>query len=232
MTQPDDRDDLPPEQDAVRRLLADARHDEPVPPAVAARLDAVLAELTADRREVRKTAPVLDLAARRRRGAGMALLAAAAVVVAGVGIGQVLGGGGDMDDGATAGGDSDGSAESFSSGESGAETPSDAADEDPVAESGRQNSTAAADLPAVSSDTLRRDLRAALRAAALVTAAEPDPTCALAEAALGDGTPVPVTLDGQPALALYAVPKGSRQRVDVYLCGTAVPAETVTLPVR
>ena len=50
MTPPDERAGLPPDQDAVRRLLAEARHDEPVPPAVAARLDAVLAELTADRR--------------------------------------------------------------------------------------------------------------------------------------------------------------------------------------
>ena len=40
---------LPPEQEAVRRLLADARHDGPTPPDVVARLDETLASLTAER---------------------------------------------------------------------------------------------------------------------------------------------------------------------------------------
>ena len=40
---------LPPEQDAVRRLLADARHDGPPPPDVADRLDETLASLVAER---------------------------------------------------------------------------------------------------------------------------------------------------------------------------------------
>ncbi len=87
---------LPPEQEAVRRLLADARHDGPTPPEVVARLDATLASLAAERRPSTTAstsptaAPVVDLAARRRRMAGIGLLAAAAVVVAGVAIGQGL----------------------------------------------------------------------------------------------------------------------------------------------
>ena len=40
---------LPPEQEAVRRLLADARHDGPPPPDVVARLDETLASLVAER---------------------------------------------------------------------------------------------------------------------------------------------------------------------------------------
>src|SRR5688500_4696967 len=100
MTQPDDAADLSPEHDAVRRMLAEARHTEPVPPAVAARLDAVLADLSAERRQTSDTAPVVDLAARRRRGVGTGILVAAAlVVVTGVGVGQVIGRSGSMDAG-------------------------------------------------------------------------------------------------------------------------------------
>lgn len=100
---------------AVRRLLAEARHDEPTPPAVVARLDATLADLRAERAAppappaAGSPAPSglpprpsggvpVDLAAHRRRRRGTLLLAAAAAVVA-VGVGGVvvpqLGGQGD-----------------------------------------------------------------------------------------------------------------------------------------
>lgn len=105
---------LPPEQEAVRRLLADARHDAPAPPEVVSRLAETLDSLVAERGAApspgprpadvadtttgtgtgtgttTRTAPVVDLAARRRRRAGLGLLAAAAVVVAGVALGQGL----------------------------------------------------------------------------------------------------------------------------------------------
>ena len=92
---------LPPEQEAVRRLLADARHDGPPPPDVVARLDETLASLVAERESERTAGPaaehddrspgrVVDLGSRRRRVASIGLLAAASVVVAGVAIGQVL----------------------------------------------------------------------------------------------------------------------------------------------
>lgn len=88
MTHPDD---------AVRRLLADARHDEPVPDDVAARLDDTLAALVAERASspspsaeaVAPVAEVVDLAARRRRRVTQFVAAAAVVVVAGVGIDQM-----------------------------------------------------------------------------------------------------------------------------------------------
>jgi len=84
----------------VRRLLADARHTQPMPVDVAGRLDGVLADLAAQRRDASPTgadvaadvvaghspAPVVDLAARRRRRAGALLVAAAAVVALGVGV--------------------------------------------------------------------------------------------------------------------------------------------------
>ena len=82
-------DELTPEQEStVRRLLSEARHDQPLPSAVSDRLDRVLADLS----EGQPAVPVVDLAARRRRrNAGRLLVAAAAVILAGVGIGQVLG---------------------------------------------------------------------------------------------------------------------------------------------
>ncbi|MCW2791044.1 MAG: hypothetical protein JWO76_142, partial [Nocardioides sp.] len=94
----DDDPDLTPEQEReVRRLLADARHTEPVPGDVAARLDRVLAELAAG--EPGPT-PVTTLASRRRHRAVSVLVAAAAVVVVGIGLGQVVGTrGGDGDAG-------------------------------------------------------------------------------------------------------------------------------------
>src|SRR5688572_21810095 len=88
---------LPPADDErIRRLLAEARHTEPMPEAVAARLDGVLAGLSADRTRLGQQgahedhrAPVVDLAARRRRRtAANLLVAAAAVLVVGFGISQ------------------------------------------------------------------------------------------------------------------------------------------------
>ena len=67
-----------PGHDAVRRMLADARVDEPVPADVAARLDATLAALQEERSA---PAPVVPL----RRRFGRVLVAAAAVVVVGAG---------------------------------------------------------------------------------------------------------------------------------------------------
>jgi hypothetical protein len=71
-------------QDGVRRLLAEARHEGPVPPEVAARLDAALARLVDERQEraENKSRAVDELAARRRRKRWTTVLAAAAAVVA------------------------------------------------------------------------------------------------------------------------------------------------------
>ena len=77
--------ELTPEQESqVRRLLAEARHDQPVPPAVADRLDSVLAGLGRDEPGAEGVAPVIDLAARRRRRNAAAVLAGAAAVIVAV----------------------------------------------------------------------------------------------------------------------------------------------------
>lgn len=99
--------EVTPEQEArLRRLLAGARHAEPVPDDVAARLDRVLAQLSAEERDPEAHRPVVDLAARRRRRVRSLLVAAAAVVVVGVGVGQVVptGSGGDASESASTAG--------------------------------------------------------------------------------------------------------------------------------
>ena len=84
-----------PDDDAVRRLLADARHTEPMPADVAARMDDVLADLrqgSSVTAEVPDAEPspapphpvVVSLAAQRRRRVAGMLVAAAAVVVGAV----------------------------------------------------------------------------------------------------------------------------------------------------
>lgn len=105
--------ELTPSEEQVRRLLADARHTEPLPHDVAARLDGVLTGLAAERRDAdqaaRSVAVAADLAAaRRRRTARNLLVAAAAIVAIGVGMNSVdlTVSGGDEDSAASdAGGD-------------------------------------------------------------------------------------------------------------------------------
>lgn len=88
MTTDDHDSGLTPEQEReIRRLLADARHAEPMPDDVVARLDRVLVELA---RGEPGEAPVIALASRRRRVTSL-LVAAAAVVALGIGLGQVIG---------------------------------------------------------------------------------------------------------------------------------------------
>ena len=119
--------------------------------------------------------------------------------------------------------------------EAGADADAEGASPEPgtAKESAPRHSTLSA-APPVASDSLRRDLRFALdRRLGPADMAQAEPACALDEAAVaGEGTSIPVTLDGRPALAVYREPRRGRQRVDVYLCGTGLPAHSVTLPAR
>lgn len=110
-----DRDPTPREEAALRRLLRDARHDGPVPPAVAARTEETLASLAGDGRAdgagrvadpVEATGPAARGGAdhhRRRRAATALLVAAVSVVVVGIGLGQVLRPAGEQESSAAAG---------------------------------------------------------------------------------------------------------------------------------
>ena len=101
-----DQPDLTPEQEQeVRRLLADARHTEPMPADVATRLDRVLADLAAQHGDTSPddgTDSVVAMASRRRRRVTSLLVAAAAVVAVGVGLDQVVDTGGSGDSASTA----------------------------------------------------------------------------------------------------------------------------------
>lgn len=233
-----DSPDLTPEQDAVRRLLADARHDGPTPPEVVARLDDTLASLVAERATATTERPVVDLAARRRRRVGTGVLAAAAVVVAGVALGQVLpvgqgssdagssadsstaGGGVERDDAAQdgdAGGDSSSSQEMAPQGKTAVPTPlagqPTLSTDDPQLEQQVQALRADDDF---SASTSRRQMLDLMR------------SCPVPE--LPRGRRVAAQVDGQPGVVLYRRADGAAQDVAIYVCGDPDPVRTLTLP--
>lgn len=220
--------DLSPQQDAVRRLLAEARHDEPTPPEVVARLDETLAQLRAERSEAASTAPVVDLAARRRRVIGAGVMAAAAVVVAGVALGQILPQGGS---------DSMSSGESFDDGGSadsqagGAEGGGDASAESVSPEEPSGKVAAPRTLPEVSLDADLGDTLTSLRSdsrRAATFSADALVACQVGE--VGRGRQVLVQVDGQAGLVVFRIALGSRQQADVYRCGDPEPVRTLSLP--
>jgi hypothetical protein len=223
---------LSPEDDArIRRLLAEARHTEPMPADVAARLEDVLADLNTERSK--EPAPVVDLAARRRRTAASLLVAAAAVVVVGVGLGQVLPDlRGSSADQATSSGEAP-SAESAASDAGGAQ-----AERRPAAS------------PVVPAPSAERAAAAPVRIRAAHFGADVQrarskegtsgsddntmgmfmaPVCPVGD--VGPGTAIAATYDGTPAYLVLRPPAGDSQVVDLYVCGTDEPARTITLPV-
>lgn len=224
-----DRDLTPQEEEHVRRLLRAARHDEPIPGDVSARLDRVLVDLSAGRAEQAELAasrdehaPSASAAAhapgpgardelaerRRRRRLGAGLLAAAAVVVAGVTLPQIasdLGGSG-------------GSADRSS-----AEQPMQDAEgkNEDAAEVDSQATASGEAMPTLRTDRpLRPQLRDVRDRLPLVSAP--------ASSACLDQTPpgavsVSVTLDGEAAAALVHAPSNERQLVELYRCGDPDP---------
>jgi hypothetical protein len=234
-------DDLTPEEEQVRRLLADSRHAESMPEDVAARLDEVLTGLR-DEPAVRTWPSTADLdAARRRRTVRTWLVAAAAVVVVGVGINQVDWSGlgaGDM--------------ESSDAGAS--------ADEAPAAEAAPDENNAfqsgAWQLPVVRLDPDRfgeqvEDLRSekiyANGALASADAESQDDADSRLErdaarearakysvlchsGRLGPGEKVPARYDGQRGWLVFRAPEGDSQVVDLYLCGHDEATRSITLP--
>ena len=232
-------------------MLADARHEGPVPPEVAARLDEALAGLHADAgtagttdigtpatgtegTEPERPATVVPL--RRRARLSRYLLAAAAVLAIGYGttevIGSTSGSSGGSDSGASGAGSS--ADEKTDSGATSGEAPSAAEGAPPptaLAELG------IAGLEPIEPGTLDQDLyaldsspekdKAALRGARRLSG-----SC-------GPRTPVPgsrtlaAAYDGRPTLVVYLPAEGGSQRVDLYLCDTAKPRQafrSVTLP--
>ncbi|MGH3362904.1 MAG: hypothetical protein ACRDOM_10650 [Nocardioides sp.] len=215
--------------EAVRRLLVDARHAEPVPPDVAARLDRVLDGLA---QEPARTAPVVELAHRRRRAASL-LVAAAAVVAVGLGLNQVFQPSGDeaastgSDSAAELGPPPDGQ-EKPGAIRQGAGAGAESADADKARRGVVElRSRDFADDVRESRVDLLTDSRSVVSQYRSVDRALRQ-SCGAA--AWGAGTFVPVRYDGEPAVMVFRRPQGDTQVADLFRCGSTEPDRSVTLP--
>jgi hypothetical protein len=234
--------ELTPEQEsAVRQLLAEARHDVPIPTDVADRLDTVLAGLTRDEPGSPGVAPVIDLAARRRRRNAAAVLAgAAAVIVAGFAIGQVIDvGSNDANDSA---GGSDVSADRAGPAESKADDGGNLTSEGGSPESAPQAAAGQAPL-ILSSKHLARDVTDQLASQAanadggrgqayLAFSAAGCPAPPVPQSKFGIGDFFPALFDGTPAVLALRPPADGVQQADVLACDTAASLASVTIAPR
>lgn len=237
----------PEQHEEVRRALASVPPAPDMPPEVAARLDARIADLVAERGgSAAAPEPADDLAARRRRRLLPRMLVAAALaVVVGVGLGTLLdditSGGMDAMTADGAGGQS--APETFAEGGGDREAAPD------VAQEGARQPLSKADgepnrfLPTaqrirLSSDTLRRDVSAIVdlhipRALAQEDAASEEggspaaarrrvdrlfAPCEPPTTARGDRL-VAVRLDGDPATLVLRKPAAGARVAQVYACG-------------
>ncbi len=230
---PQSHDDLTPDEEEIRRLLADARLTEPMPTDVVARLDGVLADLHAED-PARPTQRPVDLAVvRRRRNARVWLVAAAAVIAVGVGINQL-----DLTSGSTSD-DSGGSAGSAASALQGESSKDEAG-----GDQGDGPARASGIVVPLDSDRfgaqvrrLGADADAELRPTASGAASDRYQTLAgtcrsdARSEDWGDGRLVSVTYDGAPAVLVFRVAKGETQVVDLFLCGQEQAERSITLPV-
>ncbi|GAA4705266.1 hypothetical protein [Nocardioides conyzicola] len=230
--------ELTPAEEQVRRLLADARHDEPLPGEVADRLDRVLAELQG---EDRRTPPPADLAARRRRRAARNLiLAAAAVVVVGVGIRTVdptVLGGQSADDSGSAGSalesapkDQDdaggGRADRYLLSLVGPPVVLGSEDFDRQVRrlNGDQYSANAPAAPAPSAANLQSG------DAPTTDGTERTGRTWCNDPAWGRGQRVAVRYDGERGVLVLRTPVDDTRQVDLFLCGESAPTRSATVP--
>ncbi len=230
----------------VRRLLADSRHTEPMPVDVAARLDAVIADL-ADQQEVPAAAEMTDLASRRRRRATTLLAAAAAVVAVGVGVDHLApwsSSGRSSESSAAQGAATQptgGMTQDRSGDQSFGRTPSGSAGSGSSAE---KQPAAVPALPPVRvrSDHFSDDAARARRLAATRThhldatsggrndTSHPAFDCPPVD--WGRGRVVPVRYDRLPAVLVLRPATGDSQVVDLFRCGSTDLLRTTTLPAR
>ena len=227
-------------------MLADARHDQPVPPEVAARLDAALAELRStpasgaedpdttapDTLDPDTTAPdtthptVVPL----RRRVSRVLLAAAAVLAIGYGATQVLPKGSMSDSGGDNGSASTADNAEAPQAESGGGAGALAGTPPPVTDLGiaglRPIDPAALDrdLARLRRESARSEQFAGTRGTDMVRCGPADP--------VPGARYVGAAYNGRPALVVYLPVQNGRQTVELFLCDTATPRkvfQTVTL---
>ncbi|MCW2851924.1 MAG: hypothetical protein JWM84_1588 [Nocardioides sp.] len=226
----DERELTSAEEERVRRLLAEARVDAPIPEDVAARLDRVLAQLGEG--EPGPDAHMVALASRRRRKVTALLVAAAAVVVVGVGIGQVVPRAEQSDSSASsdAGEAGGGNADDLEGTAPDAAVKRDAAPFDLVDGVPRVRATRFADDVARVAE-LRTTKDADGRPSALQGEAESTAPVVCDPAAWGRGRLQVVRYDGQAAVLAFRPPMGDAQVVDLLQCGTGELLRSVTLAV-
>lgn len=218
----------------VRRLLASARADEPIPPAVSARLDDVLAGLVAEPRP----ATVTSLSGRRRRrAASWAVAAAASVVVGGVALGQLVTAGQDSAESTAGAADTAQAPEALGSDEAGGRA-GEADDGGGVASQSRPDP----ELPGAAmleGDTALPELTAVGLESDLVALRTTPPRaevlgelaaqgCVPAVARSGDAV-YAVVFDGQPAAVVLRPSSPNGQRALVQPCGEQRPSRSVLL---
>lgn len=240
--------DPTPTEEQLRALLAEARLDEPMPADVAARLDGVLADLGADRAAV--ATPLPDRAAARRRRRRSLVLAAAAAVAIGVGGTQVdLSGGGGADSGVTAHDGGAARSQTESQTESQAESYPESQPESQADSAGAATLAAApvalrsgsferdvrhylsplssGDLSVPRPDRLTKDERAARSGRGTMTSPYAA-SCSRVDA--GRGRQLPAEYDGRPAVLVLRPAAAGVRRVDLYLCGSAEPVRSTSVP--
>lgn len=219
-----------PEHDDVRRLLAEARHDEPIPAAVADRLDRVLAGLSQDRTEVRGETRVIPLEVHRRRRAAGLLVAAAAIVVGGVAVAQHLPSNSGAQEGTAAAGQNTGA--HTNTGDT-ATSPSAPRSPGPDLAQSLPPLKTADGRVRVRPGHFTADALAGRQAATPVAGSTYDALRAVSPGCvppLRDAVLVPATYQKAPAALVYHAPAGTTQVVDLYVCGSAKPVRSVTLP--
>lgn len=239
----DDARLTPAEDQDVRRLLAEARHDQPVPTDVVDRLDRVLAGLA--RGDDGATTTVTEFASRRRRHRVTSLLVAAAAVVAvGFGLAQVVGVNNQGADTTSSAASNDGPRPDAAS----------APNADLLSEADRGTlasvptpsyalrRVAAIDSAAFATEVTRLRQRTELRsvngAAQSYDASSEKSDSALARvpgfdcapADWGQGLFVRVRYDGDPGVLVFRRPTGDTQVVDLFQCGSADVVRSISLP--
>ncbi len=227
-------DELDPQEEAVRRLLAETGKDAgPVPDDVAARLDDTLAGLVAERAD--GPSAVSGLAERRRRRWPQVLVAAAAVSVISLGAANLFSGG---EAELSTAGDAGGAAVESAPEDSSRESPGDgqaAAPEEAVPNS----DTVTRSSPNLRTESLTTDIQRIedfRLAPPALQFREPrvqsGVSCATPEAARGDNL-LRVQLDGEPSVLVLRKPVGDERLAEVFSCDdTDSPVATTTVRTR
>ncbi len=244
--QPNEPAELSPVDEArVRRLLADARHTEPMPADVVARLDATLADLALEAplaTTAAAPAVVTDLDARRRRrrrGATF-LVAAAAVTAFGVSAGPLL-----QNLGTMSGSDSASTTDSAGDNRESVGRGGLNADKDDLGASPARSDAPEAELgpesmrdygvegplptSTINPNAFRSQAEALSESAAMYALDAVVGRCPGVRS-WGQGRALPAAYAGKMGLLVFRTPQGQRQRVDLYLCGSLQPARSTLIP--